>query len=177
MVRFIITLGLYFISSLALFPPAQADPTGPGDVARELENRGSTLTRMGILSGVPVVSGSLETLGYTAHMYDCFDDQLMCEKIVLKSCYEPLQMERLAQLELTNAFNRDYDIANAFVTSETDRVSIMCVSQTVRLDEKGSEFSIRESDAWVRAVRTFVEHVEAEQRSQLAKSILGKEIP
>lgn len=148
----------YLSLALAGALPAAAEATHVHAVRDALNAAGLKGTRIGILSGQPMVSGDLQGIGTVAALRRCSppgDNRRMCEEVSFKAC---IQLQPAVSRESLLAAANEYNLqryAGTMVIDDNNLLGDMaCVMLHIDLRDE-NEFDMHEVYHWTQALTDF----------------------
>jgi hypothetical protein len=156
-----------------LFPLSTlAEPISLRDAMTEFSNRGAKQLEGVLLSGVPVIKGTIAEQGFSSSMFECDGQDYTCRVVISRSCIEFDFAGGFDALKLANEYNLQIQPRGyALVSNRTLGSASLCVQ--VRDDLSGeNRFDQSETFAWQQTVRDFRDFVEQAKRERAAQDLL-----
>lgn len=146
------------LTLLAVAQTGAADPVNIFRVRDVLHSIGQKNSRLGILSGQPIVSGDLQGLGTVVALNKCDDadtDRQVCEEVNFKACVRLLPWaERLEMLEAANDYNLKSYAGTMVLDSSQSVGPVACILMDVDLRDE-NVFDTDEAYSWSQALTDF----------------------
>jgi hypothetical protein len=153
-----VRITVFTLTLLALAQTAQADPVSIFRVRDVLDSIGQKGSRLGILSGQPMVSGDLQGLGTVVALNKCNDadtGEQTCEEVNFKACVRLLPwVERLEILEAANDYNLKSYAGSIVLDSSQSVGPVACILMDADLRD-GNVFDTGEAYKWAQALTDF----------------------
>jgi hypothetical protein len=157
----------------AISGTATAEPVTIYEAMQQLRDREIQSVDGVSVLGDPLISGQIKGQGFRLRLTDCGDIDTGCKVTAFSACKTVATFTRLQSLEMANAYNnRDHPRGSMYVNNSSDAGAVLCVRNR-RLLQEEDRFDMSDVFDWQLTLRDFVEFVEAEETSDIVRSIMG----